>query len=246
MVIEMFKGIQFFVQSFGWISHPSIRKYVWASTFISILLFMGLAFGIVKISDWFSDLLSGWIPWDWSGESVLYQWLLQILSFIILLGVFKYILLIITGPLMSIISEKLEYEISPEKRGRVVPGFLSGMTRGIVVNLVNVAKEMIYTIILFVLGFIPGVAIITTPMIFLVQGYFAGYGVMDFYLERYFSYGDSNKIVKREKLFSVTTGIFFVLIFSIPVLGMILAPILGTISSTLYFEKGRIIEKYTD
>lgn len=81
------------------------------------------------------------------------------------------------------------------------------MTRGVAVNLVNVTKEMVYTIILFMLGFIPGLAIITTPLIFIIQGYFAGYGLMDFYLERYFSYGDSNKVVGREKIFAVTTGV---------------------------------------
>lgn len=244
--VKMLKGIQYFVQAFGWLGHPSIRRYVWISAFISILLFFGLAVSVVRVSDWFSELLSGWIPWDWAGESTLYQWLLHVMSFIILLGTFKYIVLIITGPLMSLISEKLENELSTQKTGRKVPGFFAGMTRGVAVNLVNVTKEMVYTIILFMLGFIPGLAIITTPLIFIIQGYFAGYGLMDFYLERYFSYGDSNKVVGREKIFAVTTGVIFVLIFSIPVIGMILAPVLGTISSTLYFAKGRVIDEYTD
>lgn len=84
----------------------------------------GLAVSVVRVSDWFSELLSGWIPWDWAGESTLYQWLLHVMSFIILLGTFKYIVLIITGPLMSLISEKLENELSTQKTGRKVPGFL--------------------------------------------------------------------------------------------------------------------------
>ncbi|MFZ1703035.1 MAG: EI24 domain-containing protein [Saprospiraceae bacterium] len=233
----MTSAIRYFLQSFRYLGNPRLSKYIWISVFVSCLLFFGMMWGIGLFTTWFSGLLGDWIPWDWAGESVLYKWVLNVLSFVLFLGMFKYIALGILGPIMSLLSERLEGIISQNQVRQKPPGLLSGTIRGIRVNVVNLSKELIYTVLLIGLSFIPGFAIVTAPLLIILQGYFAGYGVIDFYLERYCNFRESNRVVRREWIFATTVGLLFVLVFSIPIVGIILAPILGTITSTLYFEK---------
>lgn len=242
----MEKGIRYFILSLSWLFHSAVRPYLLTALAVSVLLFGLLAWTTNLFSQWFSSLLTAWIPWEWSGEGTIYHWFIQILTFLILLGIYKYIALGVLAPVMSLLSEKIEKVISPEKQGKNSSGLIKGTIRGLRVNFVNLGKEFMYTILLLLLSLIPGVALITTPLIFAVQCYYAGYGVMDFYLERYAGFSASNRIVKKEKWFAVSTGAFFVVLFYIPFLGLILAPILGTISSTLYMEKEKIAEKYLD
>lgn len=236
----MYNGLKYFVLAWSYLFVPGLRKYFLISMLTSVALFVGLTYGIIGASDLMAGWLSGLIPWSWSGESVFYQWILRILSVVLLFGVYKYIVLVVLGPVLSMMSEKLEYILSPHKKGRKTPGFLTGMMRGIRLNIFNLIKEMFFTILLFLLSFIPGMVFFTTPAILLVQGYYAGYGVMDFYLERYSDYQTSNKIVFRFKGFAAVSGILFVLLFSIPFFGMVLAPLVGVLAATLFFEKEKV------
>lgn len=240
----MAKGVRYFILSLSWLFHPAVRPYLMTAIGISVVLFGLLAWTTNLFSQWFSSLLTSWIPWEWSGESTLYHWFIQILTFLLLFGVYKYIALGVLAPVMSLLSEKLEIVISPDKKKPASSGLIKGTIRGIRVNIVNLGKEFMYTILLLLLSLIPGAALITTPLIFAVQCYYAGYGVMDFYLERYAGFSTSNRIVQREKWFALSTGVFFVLLFTIPFIGLILAPLSGTISATLYMEKENVVAKY--
>ena len=240
----MVKGIRYFILSLSWLFYPAVRPYLLAAMAVSILLFGSLAWTTNLFSAWFSSLLTAWIPIEWSGENTLYHWFIQILTFLILIGIYKYIALGVLAPVMSLLSEKIVKIVSPEKQEKNSSGLMKGTIRGLLVNFVNLGKELMYTIFLMVFSLIPGMAFITTPLIFAVQCYYAGYGVMDFYLERYAGFSDSNRIVQREKWFALTTGAIFVLLFYIPLAGLILAPVTGTISSTLYMNKEKIAEKY--
>ncbi|MBK8620977.1 MAG: EI24 domain-containing protein [Saprospiraceae bacterium] len=236
----MYTGLKYFLQAWSYLFHSGLRRYFIFSALASLSLFVFLTWGIVGASDVVAGWMSEWIPWSWSGESALFQWILSLLSFVFLFGVYKYIVLIVLGPILSLLSERLEHIISPHKKGRKVPGMFIGLIRGIRLNVFNLLKELILTSGLFLVSFIPGVAIITAPVILLVQAYYAGYGVMDFYLERYTDYQTSNIIVFRYKWFAIVTGLLFIFLFAIPFLGMIFAPMIGVLAATLFFEKEKI------
>lgn len=232
----------YFIQSWQYLFNPAYRKYILLSAVISILSFLALSWGLEGLTSVIADLLTEWIPWSWSGAQTLYSWFVRLLAFLLLINIFKYIVLILLGPVMSLLSEKVEYTISPEKKGRKIPGFVRGSIRALRVNISNLFKEWLWTILLLVVSFFPGAAIFTAPAIFMVQLYFAGFGLMDFYLERYADVRQSRLLVWRYKWFAISIGFIFITFFAIPVVGMILAPVTGVIAATLFFEKEVILE----
>ncbi|MFZ1456593.1 MAG: EI24 domain-containing protein, partial [Saprospiraceae bacterium] len=186
-----------------------------------------------------ASVVSVLTPWQWANETT-------ILSFIIGLGlivgfilIMKYILLIAMSPLLSYISEKAEKSIHTEYNIR---GFSAATSaaRSVRINMRNMVKEIILTILLLIAGLIPGLNVIAIPLLFIVQAYFTGFGIMDFYLERHMTFRETLGEVYRHKYASIILGGIFMLLFAIPVLGAIVAPYLTTVAGTQYFLKNRL------
>ena len=67
----------------------------------------------------------------------------------------------------------------------------------------------------------------------MVQSYYAGFGNMDYTLERHFTYRESISFVKRNKGTALGNGIVFMAMLLIPVVGIILVlPLSVTAAST--------------
>jgi len=66
-----------------------------------------------------------------------------------------------------------------------------------------------------------------------VQSYYAGFGNMDYTLERHFKYSESIQFVRQNKGIAIGNGIVFMLMLLIPVVGIILVlPLSVTAAST--------------
>ena len=68
---------------------------------------------------------------------------------------------------------------------------------GIRINLRNLGKELLLTIPILIIGLIPVIGIISTVLLFLMQAYYAGFGNMDYTLERHFNYKQSIQFVRE-------------------------------------------------
>jgi len=222
-------------------------EYYSRSFFIKYLLFSGLlslSFFILLVAliYWWGDNLglslvegikgnaldSGILKSIISVISVLAMWLL-------VLFIFKYIVLIIVAPIMSVLSEKVEGELTGEA---VDPNLSIGnqlylVGRGLRIAVSNLGRELFLTFGLFILGFIPGFAVITTPLIFIVQAYYAGFGNLDLFMERHFNTRGSRQFVSRHKGVAVANGMVFLLLILIPFIGAFLAPALATTAATI-------------
>ena len=157
---------------------------------------------------------------------------------IIILGllIFKYIVIICTGPFMSPLSEKVDAYITSKEVG-VSPwniGYnLKLMVRGLLLALRNIIRELFFVLLLLVISLIPGIGWVISLAIFLVQAYYAGFGNLDFAMERYFSVKESIQFAKSNKGMCLGNGTGFLLLLMIPVLGFFFAPPLATIAGTI-------------
>jgi len=81
-------------------------------------------------------------------------------------------------------------------------------------------------------GLIPGMQPIVPAAIFLVQAYYAGFGAMDYTLERYYNIRQTTRFVTNYRPLALGVGAAFLLLLFIPVLGFMLAPPLVTAGVT--------------
>lgn len=145
---------------------------------------------------------------------------------IIGLILYKHIVMALSAPFMGIVSETIEGHFYNENQqishSHKASSFAGQLHRGIKINIRNLTKEILLTIPLLLLSVVPVVGLVFTALIFLVQAYYAGFGSMDYTLERHFTYKESISFVQNNKGVALGNGIVFMLFLTIPVLGVIL------------------------
>jgi len=108
------------------------------------------------------------------------------------------------------------------------------LMRGIRINVRNLLLELLITLPVLLLNLIPVIgSIIATVILFLTQSYYAGFGNMDYTLERHFGYGDSVDFVKSSRGQAIGNGIVFMLFLLIPVVGIILVLPISVTAATV-------------
>jgi CysZ protein len=234
---DFLDGITSYGKAFNYLFKSNIWIYAIIPGVIGIFL-SGLTLWTVLT---FSDDLGNWIVHKFNidpGKEVITRashWVAGLLmgSFSILL--FKYVILIISAPFMSPLSEKIEaMELGYKKRsGFSVTQMLEDLVRGIRINLRNIVRELFFMFILILLGLIPIFSTITPILIYVVQSFYAGFGNMDYTLERYFGVRGSVQFVRQHKLLALGNGLIFMLVLSIPFIGVLIIIPISTIASTI-------------
>ena len=135
---------------------------------------------------------------------------------------------------MPPLSEKIEVHLTGKDLDRTdtAAEYMSALVRGMRINVRNLVLEMILTLLLMILSLIPVVNLVTAVLIIYVQCYYAGFGNMDYTLERYLNYDQTKKFVRKHKGTAAGNGFVFHLILMIPIAGMMLALPLSTIAAT--------------
>ena len=137
------------------------------------------------------------------------------------------------GPISKIIEDDINGVVSQVKTS--TPSGL--LMRGIRISLRNLLRELVLSIPILLFGLIPVVGFFSVVMLFLMQAYFAGFGNMDYTLERHFSYQKSVFFVKKNKGLAMGNGIVFMLFLLIPFLGVILVHPLSVTAATIVTVK---------
>lgn len=141
---------------------------------------------------------------------------------------------------MGPVSGKIEAHITGQVPKHRNTSGLSQLWRGIRINIRNLVMELLLTIPILIIGFIPIIGVISTVLLFLVQSYYAGFGNMDYTLERHFNVKESVSFVQKNKGVAIGNGVVFMLMLLVPVLGIILVlPLSVTAASS---ETIRILE----
>jgi CysZ protein len=124
---------------------------------------------------------------------------------------------------MSPVSEKIEAHLCGiELHNHRQTSFRQQLWRGIRINFRNLGKELLITVPLLLLKFIPVVNIFSIILLIMVQAYYAGFGNMDYTLERHFKYRESIQFIRRHPGIAIGNGLIFILFLIIPIVGVIL------------------------
>lgn len=235
MLSQFVLGLSSYATALQLINRYRLWNYVYISGIISLSI-GGLILYLSYISSGIlGSFLIDFYPLDW-GRSVMQKvasattgLLLVTISFFL----YKYIILTVLSPLMGPLSERLEQEISGRPTDSLdVKILLKGIWRGLRISIRNITRELFYTVILLILSLFPGAAIITTPMIFIVQSYYVGFANMDYYSERHYTVKESARFVKVNQYYAVGNGMVFLGLISIPIIGLFMAPSLATVAAT--------------
>ena len=236
MITGFIDGATSYIKAFRTISNLKLWSYILAPALISIILgflILGSAWGI-------SDQLGDWVisiyPFEW-GRNTLGK-IADVFGalFVIAIGfiLFKHLVIALASPFMSFLSEKIERYIKGEQSlgGFSAAQMLEDLVRGITIAIRNIIRELFFTLLLFLLGiFIPILSPIIAPAIFLVQAYYAGFGNMDFTLERHFKVRGSVRFVRQNRGLALGNGTIFLLLF-LTGIGFLVALPLGTVAAT--------------
>ena len=235
MITGLIEGIFSYLRALGVMGRYGLMRYLLLSG-VAGLIIGALVFYLIYISyDDIGALASQMWPWE-KGQNVI-DYIADGLSVLIMILLFffiyKYIIFIVLAPLMSIISQRVERAVTGEVHGSGM-NLVREFIRGIRIALRNIIREIGLTLLLLILSLIfPYFAWLTGALIFLVQSYYAGFGNMDYTLERYYDTSGSVDFVKRERGFAIGNGMIFLLLLPVPVLGMFLAPFFGAVSATI-------------
>ncbi len=244
MFKNIINGIKAYLGTFGLISKLGLWKYFAIPILISIVT--GLTF--ITLAYFFADNLGGLIAkvwvWEWGSETfgTISNFIGGALILVLGLVLYKHIVMALSAPFMSPVSERVEAhllgETTHEHRNT---SFRQQLSRGIRINGRNLIRELLFMIPLIILSFIPVVGIIATILIFLIQAYYVGFGNMDYTMERHFGYKESIQFVRKHRGLAIGNGAIFVLMLFIPIIGFIITlPISVVAAST---ETVKILEE---
>lgn len=236
MIKHILNGIKAYSGTFKIISNLGLWKYFWVPVLISLISAALIFTSAYALSDNIGQFLSQWWVWDWGKQTVIlisdiFGGLLIIVFGFIL---YKHIVMALSAPFMGPVSEKIETHLlgnaTPNPRNT---NYMEQLWRGIRINLRNLMMEILLTIPILLIGLIPIIGLVSTVLIFLLQAYYAGFGNMDYTLERHFKYRESINFVRKNKGIAIGNGIVFMLFLFVPVIGIILVLPLSVTAATI-------------
>ena len=224
MIKAVFKGCAAYFEAYETISRLKLWKFFAIPMLTSLVVFLLIVFVSYAFSDAIGSYIASFWTWDFGKET--FNTISRVFTglLIVLIGFisFKHIIMALSAPFMGPISKKIEDDF----RGvvsQVNTTSSSGLLRrGIKISSRNLFRELLLSIPILLLGFIPVIGLFSAILLFLMQGYFAGFGNMDYTLERYFSYQKSILFVKKNRGVAIGNGLVFMLFLLIPFVGVIL------------------------
>jgi len=244
MFKNIINGAKAYLGTFGLISKLGLWKYFAIPILISIVT----GFTFIALAYFFADNLGGLIAkvwvWEWGSKTfgTISNFIGGALILVLGLVLYKHIVMALSAPFMSPVSERIEVhllgETTHEHRNT---SFRQQLSRGIRINVRNLIRELLFMIPLIIISFIPVVGIIATILIFLIQAYYVGFGNMDYTMERHFGYKESIQFVRKHRGLAIGNGAIFVLMLFIPIIGFIITLPISVVAASA--ETVKILEQ---
>ena len=239
MLKGVYQGCTAYSKVYEIISRLKLWKFFVIPMLISFLVFSMILVVSFSLSNSIGSYIASFWSWDFGQETIhaISRFFGGLLIIIFGFISFKHIIMALSAPFMGPISKIIEDDINGVV-SQVKTSTPSGLLmRGIRISLRNLLRELVLSIPILLFGLIPVVGFFSVVMLFLMQAYFAGFGNMDYTLERHFSYQKSVFFVKKNKGLAMGNGIVFMLFLLIPFLGVILVHPLSVTAATIVTVK---------
>ena len=235
MISNLIDGLKAYLEAYQVISRLKLWRFFMIPMLISVLIFLNIVLVSISFSDEIGLYISSFWSWDFGKETI--NTVSMILGGIILISIglilFKHLVMILSAPFMGPISKKIEDDFTGVTLQTKVSSPLTLMFRSIKISSRNLFRELLLSIPILILGLIPLIGFFSLFLLFLMQAYFAGFGNMDYTLERHFSYQKSIQFVKANKGIAIGNGLVFMLFLLIPFVGIILIIPFSVTSATI-------------
>lgn len=238
MIKNILKGIKAYAGTFQLIKQLGLWKYFGVPMAISFFTAVVIGFSAWGLSDNLGAFISKIWFWEWGSQT--FRTISDFIGALIIIALgfilYRHIVMALSAPFMSPVSEKIEkhlYGTDHAEHSHRNTSNAGQLWRGVRINVRNLLLELMISIPIILIGFIPVIGIVSTVLVFLVQSYYAGFGNMDYTLERHYKYSESIQFVRRNRGLAIGNGIVFMLMLLIPVVGIILVlPLSVTAAST--------------
>lgn len=235
----IYKGCTAYFEVYEIISRLKLWKFFAIPMLISFLVFLMILLVSFSFSNAIGSYLASFWIWDFGQETI--QTISRIFGglFIVIIGFisFKHIIMALSAPFMGPISKIIEDDFNGVVSQNSTSTSKGLLIRGIRISLRNLLREFILTIPILLFGLIPVIGLFSALLLFLSQAYFAGFGNMDYTLERHFSYKKSILFVKNNRGLAIGNGIVFMLFLLIPFVGVILVHPFSVTAATIVTVK---------
>ena len=200
MLKGVYQGCSAYSEVYEIISRLKLWKFFVIPMLISFLVFSMILLVSFSLSSSIGSYIASFWSWDFGQETIhaISRFFGGLLIIIFGFISFKHIIMALSAPFMGPISKIIEDDINGVV-SQVKTSTPSGLLmRGIRISLRNLLRELVFSIPILLFGLIPVVGFFSVVMLFLMQAYFAGFGNMDYTLERHFSYQKSVFFVKKK------------------------------------------------
>ena len=243
--MSLFKHFQLaisgYLKSFSFINQNKLWGWFVVPGIINLLIFIFLGVVAWSYSEVLSDYLINFFGIeDETGSSIIF-WATLILSRILITLIFaliyRYLLLILVSPVLALFAEKIHNIQTGVDLPFNMKTFVNNVFRGIGIAIKNLIKELVLTILVSLFTFTGLLAPIVPILIFVIQGYFYGFSMIDYRCElNGMNIKQSSDYVWENKGIAIGNGVIFNFILFIPFFGVLVGPMLALVASFLSFE----------
>ncbi|MFN6015511.1 MAG: EI24 domain-containing protein [Flavobacteriales bacterium] len=167
-----------------------------------------------------------------SGTAGIFHFLLQ--------QVFVFFILTVLSPFNTVLSENVDTEISKTPYRFDMSRIPGDIMRMIAIVSIALFFELIFTGLWWLISIMIGIHFLNEGIFFMIAAFFYGFSFYDYSLERHREgIGGSMNYALSNKLNLLLSGTIFLVLYNIPLIGVIIAPVLTTILSTIVYLKNK-------
>ncbi len=149
-----------------------------------------------------------------------------------------FFILTILSPVNTFLSEGVDKELTGKTVGFDFIRLISELLRMILIVTIALFLEFLFMGVWWLFAWIFNIGFLNSTVFFLSASFFYGFSFYDYSLERYeIGLGGSFRFAKRYFFPTLVTGVFFMGMYYIPVVGVAIAPVVATVVSTHVFLK---------